>query len=77
MEVGEEPLNSYCLDGDLYPAPLLHWRVQAYLVSYLNPNFRREYRGLLPGLRVNGRPIRTFTMNRGPPHQFHSRRMDS
>ena len=54
---------TYALEGELHPALLLHWRVQAYLVGYLDPDSRREYRGLLPGLRINGRPLRAFTMN--------------
>lgn len=37
VEVGEEPPNSYSLDGDLHPALLLHWRVQANLVGHLSP----------------------------------------
>lgn len=71
IEVGEEPPStSYCFDGDKHPALLLHWCVQAYLVSHLGLDSRLEYRGFLPGHRVNGRHIRTFTMNRGPPRQF-------
>lgn len=46
---------------------MFHWRVQAYLVGNLSLDSQLEYRGLLPGLRVNGPPIRTFTMNIGPP----------
>ena len=51
----------------MHPAIILHWRVQAYLVGRLDPSSRREYRCLLPGLRINGRPIRVFTMSRGLP----------
>ena len=51
----------------MHPAIMLHWRVQAYLVGRLDPSSRREYRSLLPGLRINGRPIRVFTMSRGLP----------
>ena len=58
-----EATSSYLLYGDLQPGLMLHWRVQAYMLGHLSP----EYRNLLPGLRVNGLPIRTFTMNRGPP----------
>ena len=50
-------------------ALLLHWRVQAYLVGYLDSDSRQEYRGLLPGLRINGWPLWAFTMNRGPLSQ--------
>ena len=70
FEVGEEPLSSYHLDGDLHPAlicMMLHRRVQVYLFCHLNPDFRWEYRNLLPELRVNSLPIITFTMNRAPP----------
>lgn len=56
LEVGEEPPSTYPLEGELHPALLLHWRVQAYLVGYLDPDSRREYRGFLAGLWVNGRP---------------------
>ena len=69
-EVGEEPPSTYALEGDLHPALLLHWRVQAYLVGHLDPESRREYRALMLGLRVNGRPLRCFTMNPGPPPQL-------
>ena len=53
----------------MHPALMLHWRVQAYLVGRLDPSSRWEYRGLLPGLRINGRPLRAFTMNRRQPPQ--------
>lgn len=33
---------TYALEGELHPALLLHWRVQAYLVGYLDPDSRRE-----------------------------------
>ena len=69
-EVGEEPPSTYALEGDLHPALLLHWRVQASLVGHLDPDSRREYRALMPGLRVNGRPFRCFTMNPGPHPQL-------
>ena len=48
------------MEGDLHPALMLHWRVQAYLVGRLDPC-------LLPGLKINGRPLRAFTRSRGPP----------
>ena len=67
VEVGEEPPLAYVMEGDLHPALMLHWRVQAYLVSQVDPSARREYRSLLPGLKINGRPLRAFTMSRGPP----------
>ena len=37
LEVGEEPPPqiNFRLDGDLHPALMLHWRVQANLVVYL------------------------------------------
>ena len=60
VEVGEEPLSAYVLEGDLHPALMMHWRVQAYLVGRLDPC-------LLPGLKINGRPLRAFTRSRGPP----------
>ena len=66
VEVGEDPL-AYVMEGDLHPALMLNWRVQAYLVSQLDPSARREYRSLLPGLKINGRPLRALTMSRGPP----------
>ena len=69
LEDGEEPPSTYPLEGELHPALLLLWQVQAYLVDNLKPDSWREYRGLLPGLRVNGRPLQAFTMNRGPPPQ--------
>ena len=69
LEVGEEPPSTYALEGELHPVLLLHWRVQAYLVGHLDPGSRREYRGLLPGLRINGLPLRAFTMNRRLPPQ--------
>ena len=72
LEVGEEPPYTYTLAGELHPALLLHWRVQAYLVGYLDPDSQREYQGLLPGLRVNGRPLRSFTMNPGQHPQVRS-----
>ena len=52
LEVGEEhpTPSSYRLDGDLHPALMLHWRVQACLVGHLISSL--EYRNLLPGLRV-------------------------
>ena len=62
--------STYALEGDLHPALLLRWRVQAYLVGHLDPNSRREYLALLPGLRVNGWPLRSFTMNPGPSPQL-------
>ena len=41
LEVREEPPTSHCLDGDLHPALLLHWRVQAYLcLLYTSPSPR-------------------------------------
>ena len=52
LEVGEEPPSTYPLEGELHPALLLLWWVQAYLVGYLDPDSR-----LLPELRVNGRPL--------------------
>ena len=67
VEVGEEPPLAYVMEGDLHPALMLHWRVQAYLVRQLDLSARREYRSLLPGLRINGRPLRAFTMNQAPP----------
>ena len=67
VEVGEEPLSAYVLEGDLQPALMLHWPMQAYLVGRFDPNSRREYRNLLPGLKINGRPLRAFTMSRGLP----------
>ena len=36
-------------------------------VGRLDPSSRREYRSLLPGLKINGRPLRAFTMSRGLP----------
>ena len=45
LEVGEEPPSTYPLEGELYPALLLHWRVQAYLVGYLDPDSRRSIPG--------------------------------
>ena len=51
LEVREEPPSTYALEGDLHPALLLHWQVQAYLVGHLDPDSRQEYRALLPGLR--------------------------
>ena len=33
------------------------------------PGLPAKYPGLLPGLRVNSRPLRAFTMNRGPSPQ--------
>ena len=47
LEVGEEPPSTYPLEGELYPALLLHWRVQAYLVGYLDPDSRRVFCGAL------------------------------
>ena len=61
--------STYPLEGELYPALLLLWQVQAYLVGYLNPDSRRSIPGCCPGLRVNGRPLQAFTMNQGPPPQ--------
>ena len=67
LKVGEEPPSTYVLKGDMHPALMFHWRVQAYLVGRLDLSFRREYRSLLPGLRINGRPFRDFTMSSGLP----------
>ena len=67
VEVGEEPLSAYVLEGDLHPALMLHWRVQAYLVGRFDRSSRREYRSLLPRLKINGRPLRAFTKSRGLP----------
>ena len=67
VEVGEEPSSAYVMERNLHPALMLHWRVQAYLVGRLDPSSRREYRSLLPGLKINGRPLRAFTISRGPP----------
>ena len=61
VEVGEEPLSTYVLEGDLHPALMLHWPMQAYLVGRFDPSSRRECRNLLPGLKINGRPLRAFT----------------
>ena len=69
LEVGEEPPSTYPLEGELYPALLLHWRVQAYLVGYLDPDSQRSIAGCCRGLPVNGRPLLAFTMNQGPPPQ--------
>ena len=44
VEVGEEPPSSYRVDGDLHPTLMLHWRVQAYMVSHLSPYSQQEYR---------------------------------
>ena len=60
LEVGEEPRSAYALEGELHPAVLLHWRVQAYLVGHIDSGSRREYLGFLPGLRINGWPLRAF-----------------
>ena len=49
LEVGEEPPSTYPLEGELYPALLLHWRVQAYLVGYLDPDSRRSIPGCCRG----------------------------
>ena len=67
VEVGEEPPSAYVLEGDLHPALMLHWRVQAYLVGRFDRSSRREYRSLLPRLKINGRPLRAFTKSRGLP----------
>ena len=45
LEVREEPPSTYALEGELYPALLLLWRVQAYLVGYLDPDSRRSIPG--------------------------------
>ena len=49
LEVGEEPPSTFPLEGELHPALLLHWRVQAYLVGYLNPDSRRSIAGCCRG----------------------------
>lgn len=41
--VGETPPRTYHLFGILHPAVLLHWRVQAHLVSRLSSALRRAY----------------------------------
>ena len=45
LEVGEEPPSTYPLEGELQPALVLHWRVQAYLVGYLDTDSRRSMEG--------------------------------
>ena len=49
LEVGEELPSTYPLEGELYPALLLHWRVQAYMVGYLNPDCRHSIAGCCRG----------------------------
>ena len=56
LEVGEEPPSTYPLEGELHLALLLHWRVQAYLVGYLDLDSWRSIPGCCPGLPVNGSP---------------------
>ena len=68
LEVGEEPPSTYALEGELYPALLLLWRVQAYLVGYLDPDSRRSIPDAIgaPGHRYS---LQAFTLNRGLPLQ--------
>ena len=40
-----EVVSTHPLEGELHLALLLHWRVQAYLVGYLDPDSRRSIAG--------------------------------
>lgn len=59
---GEEPPRRFSLFGRLHPALLLHWRVQAHLVSRLSPDQRREYRELWAQEMVGGRQLSQYGM---------------
>lgn len=55
--VQESPPRTYRLLGILYPARLLHWRVQGHLVSRLSPALRRAYRALFSDETIAGHPL--------------------
>lgn len=55
--VWEELPRRFALFGRLHPALLLHWRVQAHLVSRLGPDLRRDYRELWAHEIVGGHPL--------------------
>lgn len=55
--VQESPPRTYRLWGILHPAMLLHWRVQAHLVSRLIPALRRAYRALFSDETIAGHPL--------------------
>lgn len=55
--VGEDPLRRFSLFDRLHPALLLHWRVQAHLVSRLGPDLRRDYQELWAQELIGGRPL--------------------
>lgn len=62
--VGEDPPHRFALFGRLHPALLLHWRVQAHLVSRLGPDLRRAYRELWSNETVSGHPLSQYGMFR-------------
>lgn len=61
--VGEEPLRRFSLFRRLHPALLIHWRVQAHLVSRLGPDMRRNYRELWAQEVLDGLPLSQYGMS--------------
>lgn len=55
--VGETSSRTYRISGVLQPAMLLHWKVQAHLVSRLSPASRWTYRKVFGAERIDGRPL--------------------
>lgn len=62
--VGETSPRTYHLFGILHRAVLLHWRVQAHLVSRLSPALRRAYRELFAAETINGHPLSNYGLCR-------------
>lgn len=58
--VGETPPRTYHLFRIHHPVVLLHWRVQAHLVSRLSPELHRAYRQLFAAETINERPLSTY-----------------
>lgn len=61
--VGEEPPRRYPLFGRLHPAFVLHWRVQAHLVSRLGPRQRDTYSSVWSLETVDGYPLSRYGMS--------------
>lgn len=58
--VRETPPRTYHLFRIHHPVVLLHWRVQAHLVSRLSPELHRAYRQLFAAETINERLLSTY-----------------
>lgn len=65
--VREYPPRRISLFGRLQPAFLLHWSVQAHLVSRLGPDLLRDNRELWVQEMVGGHPLSQYAMCRPLP----------